>query len=136
MIYGNHKHKINTGAASYGTGYKMILLKGTYTPDRSHATLADLSAHECDSAGYPGAVDITTAAMYDADTGVPSVDCGDPRIVAGAGGISGVRYAAIYDDSLTDDDPVFLHDYGQEYAVPEGGEFGIDTPDGLWTEGE
>lgn len=118
----------------------VVLLADTYTPDADHSLYSDVSGSELATAnGYTQktkALANVTVADDDANDRA-NVDCDDISWTASGGSIT-ARYAAVIDDSVTDDPLVYLFDFGENKTAGDGTDFkiSIDSTNGWFYKGQ
>ena len=109
----------------------IVLLADTYSPSVDHTQYSDVSGHELATAnGYTQktkALANVTVTDDDANDRA-NVDCDDISWTASGGSIT-ARYAAVIDDSVTDDPLVYLFDFGENKTAGDGTDFKITIDD-------
>lgn len=98
---------------------KIALLADTYTPNKDHNVLADVSAHQISGTGYTagGATLANVAVSQDDTNDRVKLDADD---VVWSNSTLTARYAVIYDDTLANKDLIMLIDFGQNYSSTNG----------------
>jgi hypothetical protein len=127
--------KATAGYDMDAAGYKIMLLKNTYTPNGDHQYASSLASTECDATnytgGYGGSGRKTLSGQtltYNTGTNRVILDATDPATWAALGGASNntLRYAAIIKEDTSDAaSPVFaVLDFGSDYTT-NGGDFSV-----------
>jgi hypothetical protein len=127
--------KATSGYDMDAAGYKIMLLKSTYTPNGDHQFVSSLSSAECDATnytgGYGGAGRKTLSGQtltYNTSTDRVILDANDPAAWTALGGAANntLRYAAIIKEVTSDAaSPVFaVLDFGTDYNT-NGGDFSV-----------
>lgn len=106
---------------------KVILLNSSYTPNADHTVYTDVSTYELSTAnGYTQKTKTTAFTVTDVDgSDNVKVDCADVSWTASGGDIGPARYAAIIDDTATDDPLIYLFDFGTTKTAGNGTDFKI-----------
>jgi hypothetical protein len=104
--------------------FKIILMDASFAFDRdSHATLADVTAHQLSTAhGYTQNDEtLTNVSVNEDDAGDRGVVTWDNVLWTASGGDIGPAGAAvIYDDATADDTVAGCIDFGADYTIPDG----------------
>ncbi len=110
---------------------KMMLLTGSYTPNRAtQDAYGDISANEvANGAGYTTGGETLTTVDYSQTSGTAKFTCDPVTWTAASGDIENVRYAVIYWDDGGDDVLLCYCDLesGGQFTVEDGQELTI-TP--------
>lgn len=116
-------------------GFKVMLLKSTYTKDGDHQFVSSLNSHECDATNYTGGFGgggrktISSPTLtYDTATNRVIFDAGDPATWTTLGGATNntLRYIAIIREVTNDAaSPVYaVLDFGSNFST-NGGDFTV-----------
>jgi hypothetical protein len=117
------------------SGYKVMLLKSTYTKDGDHPFVSSLSSHECDATGYTGGFagagrkTISSQTLtYDTALNRVIFDAADPATWSALGGATNntLRYIAVIREVTNDAaSPVYaVLDFGSNFTT-NGGDFTV-----------
>ncbi len=102
---------------------KVMLLADTYTPDKDHNVLADVSTHEISGTGYTaGGATLANVTVTEDDTNDRVTLDGDDVVWANA--TFTARYAVIYDDTPAGDPLWKLVDFGANVSA-SGADFTV-----------
>ena len=114
--------------------FNIVLLDSGYSPDRSHATYADISAHELGNGnGYAVGGQALQNVTWSRNDDVSTMDADDP---VWTGATFDAAYAAIYDATSANDVLVSLIDFGGTKSVSTG-TFTVQlSTDGIFTVGD
>jgi hypothetical protein len=107
LVYDKFKEYMADGTMDLdGDTFKIVLLASTYTPALTHSTYADISGDELATAyGYTNGGQALASVTWNESGGTVTFDCANPAWTASGGSIV-CRYAAIYDDTATNDELV------------------------------
>jgi hypothetical protein len=138
LVYQRGWHQMTTGALAWDANLKAILLRSTYTPNRDHDYIADISAHE---AGGPGCTSGFGASGRKALTGatVTLDDANDRANLVGPTslvwvGINTAQVAgfAIAREKTSDADSPLVAYFDFTPVTPQGGTLTVAFTDGIF----
>ena len=117
---------------------KCALIKDTYTPDADHTAYSDVSGDElAGSNGYTtGGATVAMTVTDDDTNNRTAVGMADPTWTASGGQLGGAdaRYAAVYNDTATGKNLIYILDLGSNQTISDGQQFTIQIDStGLFT---
>jgi hypothetical protein len=132
IIYNRGLQIVQEGSADLDADtLKVMLLTSSYTPDKTHNVLADVSTNEVTGSGY------TAGGATLANVSVTEDDVND-RVTFDADDVTWTsatitaRYAVIYDDTLASDPLLFCFDFVSDQSS-SGADFTIQwNADGIF----
>ena len=110
---------------------KIILMDNSFAFNKdTHATLADVTANQLPSAnGYvQNDKVLENKVLTEDDVNDKGVMvCDDVKWTASGGDIGPTGAAIVYDDTTVDDTVIGCIDYGEDFTIPNGSDFGINN---------